>query len=223
MLSAWSWKHCRYLIIEMKEVAFDSNQTLERLPEFCRKYPFDRAIAVTVIDLEEAVTKCLKGLPFPLLWLNRDTPLPVENLYETPQTLGYDRMAAVVAANARFPGKDVLVIDEPTSQLDPQSTDEIFEIIQEMKRMGKTIVLVEHKMEQIAEYADQVIVLNQGKIVLEGTPQEVFSHPDCETYQINRPQSTRIALELAKEGVALSEIPIILEQAVNAITKTMGQ
>ena len=99
---------------ELKEVVLDSNRTLERLPEFCRKYLFERAIAVTVIDLEEAVAKSLKGLPFPLLWLDRDTPLPVENLYETPQTLGYDRMAAVVAANARFPGKDLLVIDAGT-------------------------------------------------------------------------------------------------------------
>ena len=99
---------------ELKEVVLDSNRTLERLPEFCRKYLFERAIAVTVIDLEEAVAKSLKGLPFPLLWLDRDTPLPVENLYETPQTLGYDRMAAVVAANARFPGRDLLVIDAGT-------------------------------------------------------------------------------------------------------------
>ena len=99
---------------ELKEVVFDSNRTLAQLPEFCKRYPFERAIAVTVVDLEEAVARSLEGLPFPVLWLDKDTPLPVQNLYETPQTLGYDRMAAVVAANACCPGRDLLVIDAGT-------------------------------------------------------------------------------------------------------------
>ena len=99
---------------ELKEVVFDSNRTLAQLPEFCKRYPFERAIAVTVVDLEETVARSLEGLPFPVLWLDKDTPLPVQNLYETPQTLGYDRMAAVVAANACCPGRDLLVIDAGT-------------------------------------------------------------------------------------------------------------
>ena len=99
---------------ELKEVLFDSNRTLARLPDFCRKYPFDKAIAVTVIDLDAEVERQLAGLPCPLLWLDKDSPLPVANLYETPQTLGYDRMAAVVAAHDRFPGRDLLVIDSGT-------------------------------------------------------------------------------------------------------------
>ena len=99
---------------ELKEVVFDSNRTLAQLPEFCKRYPFERAIAVTVVDLEGAVARSLEGLPFPVLWLDKDTPLPVQNLYETPQTLGYDRIAAVVAANACCPGRDLLVIDAGT-------------------------------------------------------------------------------------------------------------
>ena len=99
---------------ELKEVIFDSNRTLAQLPEFCKRYPFERAIAVTVVDLEETVARFLEGLPFPVLWLDKDTPLPVQNLYETPQTLGYDRIAAVVAANACCPGRDLLVIDAGT-------------------------------------------------------------------------------------------------------------
>ena len=56
----------------------------------------------------------MAALPFPLLWLNHQTPLPVVNLYETPETLGYDRMAAVVGANEQFPHRDILVIDAGT-------------------------------------------------------------------------------------------------------------
>ncbi len=96
------------------EVVYDSNRTLELLPEFCRRHSFGRAILASVIDLEEAVESRLARLSFPLLRLGADTPVPVENLYETPRTLGYDRMAAVVGAHELFPGRDVLVIDAGT-------------------------------------------------------------------------------------------------------------
>ena len=64
-----------------------------------------------MIDLSERVLAALVALPFPLLWLDSKTPLPVTNLYETPETLGYDRMAAVVGANELYPRRDLLVID----------------------------------------------------------------------------------------------------------------
>jgi len=80
---------------DIVEVFYDSNQTLENLPDICAKYAVEKAIAATVIDLNEQVSAQLARLPVPLLWLNETTSLPVENLYETPETLGYDRMAAV--------------------------------------------------------------------------------------------------------------------------------
>ncbi len=96
------------------EVVYDSNLTLERLPEVCRTYTIEKAIVATVIDLSIEVLSQLEDMPCPLLWLNEKTSLPVENLYETPRTLGYDRMAAVVGANEQFPGRDILVIDAGT-------------------------------------------------------------------------------------------------------------
>jgi type III pantothenate kinase len=80
----------------------------------CAKYPVNQGIVATVIDLNERVLADLAALPFPLLWLNHETPLPVVNLYETPETLGYDRMAAVVGANEQFPHRNILVIDAGT-------------------------------------------------------------------------------------------------------------
>lgn len=99
---------------ELLDVAYGPNTTLEHLSAFYRKYPFDRAIVATVVDLNDEAKRQLELLPVPLLKLNETTALPVENLYETPRTLGYDRMAAVVGANARFPGRDLLVIDAGT-------------------------------------------------------------------------------------------------------------
>lgn len=90
---------------DIVEVFYDSNQTLENLPDICAKYAVEKAIAATVIDLNEQVSAQLARLPVPLLWLNETTSLPVENLYETPETLGYDRMAAVVGAYEQFPGR----------------------------------------------------------------------------------------------------------------------
>lgn len=99
---------------KLLEVVHDSNETLEQLPAFFRKYSFRKAILATVIDLTADVRSRLDDLPVPVLYLGADTPLPVENLYETPRTLGYDRMAAVVGANALCPGRDLLVIDAGT-------------------------------------------------------------------------------------------------------------
>ncbi|WP_299992696.1 type III pantothenate kinase [uncultured Bacteroides sp.] len=96
------------------EVVYDSNQTLERLPGLCSRYDIEQAIVATVIDLSESASAQLSALRIPLFCLGADTPLPVENLYETPETLGYDRMAAVVGACEQFPGRDLLVIDAGT-------------------------------------------------------------------------------------------------------------
>ena len=79
------------------EVVYDSNLTLERLPEVCRTYTIEKAIVATVIDLSREVLSQLEDMAVPILWLNEKTSLPVENLYETPRTLGYDRMAAAIA------------------------------------------------------------------------------------------------------------------------------
>ena len=81
---------------EIVDIVAESNQSLGCLKAFCSKYPVEQGIVATVIDLSEKVLADLAALPFPLLWLNHQTPLPVVNLYETPETLGYDRMAAVV-------------------------------------------------------------------------------------------------------------------------------
>ena len=96
------------------DVVAESNQSLGCLKALCSQYPVEQGIVATVIDLNEKVLADLAALPFPLLWLNHQTPLPVVNLYETPETLGYDRMAAVVGANEQFPHRDILVIDAGT-------------------------------------------------------------------------------------------------------------
>lgn len=140
-----------------------------------------------------------------------------------PYQLSGGQQQRVALASILVMGQDILVIDEPTSQLDPQSTDDVFEMIQLMKNMGKTVVLVEHKMEQIAEYADHVVVMDKGKIVLEGTAKEVFSNPKCMEYHTRLPQSTKIAMELMKEGIPFQEIPVTVDETIQILNSIMGK
>ena len=128
-----------------------------------------------------------------------------------PYMLSGGQQQRVALAAILVMEQDILVIDEPTSQLDPQSTDDVFEIIQLMRGMGKTIILVEHKMEQIARYSDHVIVLDKGKIVLEGTAEEVFTDYRCEKFHTRLPQWTVIGKQLRDNKVDLKKLPITQE------------
>lgn len=96
------------------EVCRTSNRTLEHLPGFCRKHAFDHAILSTVIDLPPEAARYLEELPCPLLRFDHATPLPIRNLYETPHTLGCDRLAAVVGAREEQPDRPLLVVDAGT-------------------------------------------------------------------------------------------------------------
>lgn len=99
---------------EMLEQAYDSNSSLPRLKDFYECYQPEYAAVITVIDFSDEVRRALDSLPIPILYVDYQTPLPIHNLYETPQTLGYDRIAAVVGAYTQFPNRDILVIDSGT-------------------------------------------------------------------------------------------------------------
>ena len=99
---------------EIVEVRHCSNQTLDQLPDLCNRYAIKKGILSSVITLNEESKKRLDELNIPIIELNYRTPVPIKNLYQTPQTLGMDRLAAVVGANSIQPGKPLLVIDAGT-------------------------------------------------------------------------------------------------------------
>ena len=93
----------------------------------------------------------------------------IDSLAEkNPLELSGGQMQRVALASVLVLEPDILIIDEPTSQLDPQGTESVFEIIKMMKDKKKTIILVEHKIDLIAEYADEVLVLRGGKLIAGG-------------------------------------------------------
>lgn len=99
---------------EIVEVRHCSNQTLDQLSDLCNRYVIEKGILSSVITLNEECQKQLDALNIPIIKLSYRTPVPIKNLYQTPQTLGMDRLAAVVGANYLQPGKPLLVIDAGT-------------------------------------------------------------------------------------------------------------
>lgn len=118
---------------------------------------------------------------------------------------------------------EILIIDEPTSQLDPQGTEDVFKIIKMMKDLGSTIILVEHKMELVAEYADEIILLQDGEIKMNGPKQDVLSKEQVIEYGGVIPQFAILGLELKKAGIPLEKIPLTEDAAVKQLQMLLGE
>ncbi|AHI54581.1 energy-coupling factor ABC transporter ATP-binding protein [Listeria ivanovii] len=118
---------------------------------------------------------------------------------------------------------EILIIDEPTSQLDPQGTEDVFKIIKMMKDLGSTIILVEHKIELVAEYADEIILLQDGEIKMMGPKQAILSKEQVIEYGGVIPQFAILGLELKKAGIPLKEIPLTEDAAVKQLQALLGE
>ena len=142
--------------------------------------------------------------------------LHIEELKDkNPYELSGGQGQKVALASIIAMDPEIMVIDEPTSQLDPKGTEEIFEIIDILKKEGKTIILVEHKLELIAEYAEKVMVLDKGEMILSGNTEDVLKNKILLEKEIGIPQYTALAYRLMDEGkVQFEEIPITKEKAV---------
>ncbi|MGG3308716.1 ABC transporter ATP-binding protein [Paenibacillus lautus] len=112
---------------------------------------------------------------------------------------------------------EILVIDEPTSQLDPQGTEEVFKIIEIMKKKGKTIILVEHKIDLLAEYADVVVLLKDGEIVMQGETHEIFTDERVLSHKGALPQYALLGIEMEKQGLSIDQIPYTRKNAISTI------
>ena len=147
--------------------------------------------------------------------------LEIEKLRDrNPYDLSGGQKQRVALASIIAMDPDILVIDEPTSQLDPKGTEDIFKIINLMANEGKTIILVEHKLELIAEYAQNILVLDEGEIILSGKAEEVLNNKILLEKEIGMTQYSILAYELEKSGkVEFEEIPITKEKIVELLKK----
>ena len=90
----------------------------------------------------------------------------------------------------------VLILDEPTSQLDPEGSDEVFRAVETLTGSGITILMIEQKIEKLAAYCDRILLLHKGKQIAFDTPQKVFSMPDLNNYGIQAPAFFTISITL---------------------------
>ena len=112
---------------------------------------------------------------------------------------GQKRKIAIAGVLAMKP--KYLILDEPTAGLDPKGREEFLELIADLHRQGLTVVMVSHSMDDIARYAQRMIVLEHGEIRLEGTPQAVFAQPELlDQIGLGVPTLTRLLIELQKQG-----------------------
>ncbi|MEG0012924.1 MAG: energy-coupling factor transporter ATPase [Cellulosilyticaceae bacterium] len=126
---------------------------------------------------------------------------------------GQKRRVAVAGVLAMKP--EMLILDEPTAGLDPKGREELFAQLKEMHtKLGITIVLISHSMEDVAKYAEKLIVLHEGAIAYEGTPREIFVHvEELEKIGLAPPQIKYIIRDLKARGIEIDETILTVEEA----------
>ena len=149
-----------------------------------------------------------------------------EELYEnSPFDLsgGQKRRAAIAGVLAMRP--KVLILDEPTAGLDPRGRDEILDLVRELHDRARiTVILVSHSMEDVANYVDRIIVMDEGKAQFDGSPKEVFAHyRELEAMGLAAPQVTYLMHDLAEAGFDLSTDATKVEEAKAEILKNFAR
>jgi len=117
----------------------------------------------------------------------------------------------------------VIVLDEPTSQLDPIGTREVFQTIKTISSEGRIVIMAEHKIEWVAEFADRVIVLHNGQIILEGSPREVLTSNILDEIGVRSTRYTSVARKAQQRDLWPSEkdLPVTLQEAIDGFQEVI--
>lgn len=161
-------------------------------------------LGVPAEEMKNRVEEALKLLD---IWQYRD---------RNPFDLSGGQMQRVAIASVLVMRPDVMILDEPTSQLDPEGSDEVFKAVETLTGSGITILMIEQKIEKLAAYCDRILLLHKGKQIAFDTPQKVFSMSDLNDYGIQAPAFTRIC---KAEGVTLADgtYPVTVEEAAGVL------
>ncbi|TCL57999.1 energy-coupling factor transport system ATP-binding protein [Kineothrix alysoides] len=148
-----------------------------------------------------------------------------EYFYQSPFDLsgGQKRRVAIAGVLAMKP--EVLILDEPTAGLDPKGRDEILDQIAKLREeTGITVVLVSHSMEDVAKYVDRIIVMNQGSIMYDDEPRNVFGHyKELEEVGLAAPQVTYIMQAFREKGYLVNTDVITIEEARDEILRVLNR
>ncbi len=184
----------------------------------------DNQIVGTLVDEEVGFGPENIGVPTEEIWERVEKSLKAVGMYKfrnaSPNKLSGGQKQRVAIAGIVAMKPKCIVLDEPTAMLDPLGRKEVIHVLHELnKKEGVTIILITHYMEEVID-ADQVFVMDNGKVVMEGTPRQIFSQVDkLKELRLDVPQVTELAYELKKEGLPVKDGIIRNEEFVEEIKR----
>lgn len=187
----------------------------------------DNQIVATIVEEDVAFGPENLGIPPQEIWERVDDALKAVEMYDyrehAPSQLSGGQKQRVAIAGIIAMRPDCIVLDEPTAMLDPSGRREVMNTIHMLNReYGITIVLITHYMEEAAQ-ANRVVVMDDGKVVLDNTPKEVFSHVETlKKIGLDVPQVTELAYRLQQAGCPVDVHMISEEECVASLTKLLN-
>ena len=182
----------------------------------------DNQMVASVVEEEVGFGPENIGVPTEEIWERVESALNSVGMYayreSNPSRLSGGQKQRVAIAGILAMQPKCIVLDEPTAMLDPQGRKDVLEVLHRMNReQGVTIILITHNMEEAVE-ADRIFVMDKGKIVMTGTPREVFSNvEEMQRLKLDVPEVTKLAHELRKRGVHLPAGILTAEELVHSL------
>lgn len=182
----------------------------------------DNQIIASVVEEDVGFGPENLGVPTDEIWRRVDKSLQATGMVayrkHSPNKLSGGQKQRVAIAGVMAMKPKCIILDEPTAMLDPNGRREVLQAVRELNQAeGVTVILITHYMEEVI-YADRVYVMDQGRMVLQGTPREVFSHvEEIRELRLDVPQVTLLAYELRKEGVEIPADILTIEELVKAL------
>ena len=182
----------------------------------------DNQIIANVVEEDVAFGPENIGVPTREIWRRVDESLKAVGMTafrkKSPNKLSGGQKQRVAIAGVMAMKPDCIILDEPTAMLDPHGREDVIRTVHELnKQENITVVLITHYMEEVID-ADRIIVMDDGKVVMDGTPKQIFSKVDqLKKYRLDVPQVTELAYELKKEGIPLEDGILTIEELVNAL------
>lgn len=181
------------------------------------------------LSVEKDVAFGLENLGIPRDEMRKrvDSALKLAEIYDIrerpPHELSGGQQQRVAIASILAMNPEVIVLDEPTSFLDPLSAKKIFEVIYDLnKKLSMTVVLVEHRLDLTARYADHLIIMDEGKVILDGEPREILASEETRLIGVGIPKATRLYELLRNDGIELNtRIPLSSDEMAEMVKEAL--
>ena len=184
----------------------------------------DNQMICTLVEEEVGFGPENIGVPTDEIWQRVENSLKSVGMYgfrkASPSKLSGGQKQRVAIASIVAMKPKCIVLDEPTAMLDPIGRKEVIETLHELNRKeGVTIILITHYMEEVID-ADRIYVMDEGKLVMQGTPRQIFSQVDrLKELRLDVPQVTELAYELKKSGIKLSDGILTTDELIRELEK----